>query len=506
MSGTRERYRLTFGGSYSFETSKPTKIGRDGIIFAGPGRGKSTLLNWLYIHLRTNPEYVPFLFLLRTENAVSDLTEFVHRIASRKQKVGQRGQRPLLLVDGYDEITEEARKATSAALMEFKALGVGRFFLTCRTFYDVYDLNTVSNFWLNEFSAEDARKFVAAFGLSYEVAMDADELIRQLEARDLQEFVRHPLMLTLVCILKTGPLPELPRRSLDLLGRAFDTLTLRWDQQRGIHRHAQVPLDGSDRVKILMRVAFRMRVLIVSQESLESFVNQYLKLIQRRHIDARKVLIEIAQWYGVLVPNSEHKWQFIHRSIHDYLAARHWIESGRFDANKVDNWNYRAAYATCLSPDATTGMVCALRKTSNIQTFSECLFNQAPFDVERVARAVLEHFECFQPFTRYRSRTWLTVETSQDFFELASDDFLYALLAVCMTGRNQEFDSYSDARYTPHDVLIAYSLAEFKVRSRRANRDDVLVHRLRNVFGSDFQFQIRIEQPNLMFRLREIVD
>jgi hypothetical protein len=486
-----------------FRDDKTNEIGRDGIIFAGPGRGKSTLLNWLFMQLRTRPECAPFLFLLRTDSAVSELTEFVRRIASRQQKLGQR---PILLVDGYDEIDEAGRKTTSSALMEFKAMSVGTFFLTCRTFYDVYELNNVSSFWLDAFNREDARKFVAAFAKSYEVSIDPDDLIRQLEARDLMEFVRHPLMLTLVCILKTGPLPELPRRSLDLLGRAFDTLTLRWDQQRGIHRQPAVPLDGSDRVKVLMRVAFMMRTLIVSQESVESFVNQYLRLIQRRHIDARKVLIEVAQWYGVLVPNSEHKWQFIHRSIHDYLAARHWIESGRFDAQKVSDWNYRAAYAACLSPDATIGMVCALRKAQNIQAFSECLLNQAPFDIERVAPAVLEHFERYRPFTHHRARSWLTVQATQEFFELASIDFLYALLLVSMAGRNQEFDSYADSRYAPHDVLIAYTLAEFKVRRRRVDRDDVLVRRLRNVFGSDFQFQIRIEKPFLMFKLREIID
>jgi hypothetical protein len=151
-------------------------------------------------------------------------------------------------------------------------------------------------------------------------------------------------------------------------------------------------------------------------------------------------------------------------------------------------------------------MVCALRKAQNIQAFSECLLNQAPFDIERVAPAVLEHFERYRPFTHHRARSWLTVQATQEFFELASIDFLYALLLVSMAGRNQEFDSYADSRYAPHDVLIAYTLAEFKVRRRRVDRDDVLVRRLRNVFGSDFQFQIRIEKPFLMFKLREIID
>src|ERR1044071_819924 len=43
-----------------------------GLIFAGPGCGKTTLLNWLAVHLATEKKFWPILFHLRTPNAVSD--------------------------------------------------------------------------------------------------------------------------------------------------------------------------------------------------------------------------------------------------------------------------------------------------------------------------------------------------------------------------------------------------------------------------------------------------
>jgi hypothetical protein len=70
-------------------------VGVDGIIFAGPGRGKSTLLNWLYCGLQKDQAYCPFLFILRTEGAIADLKEFVERIAVDRPPVGK-GHRPLL--------------------------------------------------------------------------------------------------------------------------------------------------------------------------------------------------------------------------------------------------------------------------------------------------------------------------------------------------------------------------------------------------------------------------
>jgi replication-associated recombination protein RarA len=118
-------------------------VGTDGIIYAGPGRGKSTLMNWLYVQLQRDSEYCPFLFILRTEDAVSDLKDFVEHVVSKRLRTAK-GHRPLLLVDGYDEVSEDERKVVSAALMEYRATGSGNFFLTCRTFYDVYDLSPVS--------------------------------------------------------------------------------------------------------------------------------------------------------------------------------------------------------------------------------------------------------------------------------------------------------------------------------------------------------------------------
>jgi len=35
------------------------------------------------------------------------------------------------------------------------------------------------------------------------------------------------------------------------------------------------------------------------------------------------------------VPADGDKWQFAHRSIHDYLAARFSVEKGHFDPTKV---------------------------------------------------------------------------------------------------------------------------------------------------------------------------
>ena len=90
--------------------------GKSAVVFAGPGRGKSTLLSWLYIRLLSNESIVPFLFVLRSENAVADLAEFTARLAAGKTKSITGKKKPLLLIDGYDEIEVEERKSVSKSL------------------------------------------------------------------------------------------------------------------------------------------------------------------------------------------------------------------------------------------------------------------------------------------------------------------------------------------------------------------------------------------------------
>src|SRR5947209_17977447 len=126
---------------------------RDGIIFAGPGRGKTTLLNWLLLELLHRKEHTILLFLLRPEHAVQDLQELVERLASGLKAGIPRHDRIVLLVDGYDEIDEGQRKAVSESLVLFRSLSLGSFFLTCRTFYDVYDLK-VEHYRLGAFRDE----------------------------------------------------------------------------------------------------------------------------------------------------------------------------------------------------------------------------------------------------------------------------------------------------------------------------------------------------------------
>ncbi|MGA2434433.1 MAG: hypothetical protein ABSG25_04025 [Bryobacteraceae bacterium] len=452
---------------------------RDAVLFAGPGRGKSTLLKWLCIQLLDKSDFFPVLFILRSPGSVADLTEFTSRLSMGQKAKPLKGTRPLLLIDGYDEIDVNARKAVSKAIETFRSAECGTFLLTCRTFYDVYDVNA-HQYYLTDFTDDDVIAFIKAFCTSYGTRINARRLLTQLEQRGLSEFCLHPLTLTLICILKTGAVRELPNNTLGLLKRVLDLLTLRWDQSRGIARTSQNPLDGEDRVRCLMRIAFYMNDLHERQERIEDIIRDHVKLIQRRRVDARIVLQEMAQWYGILAPVEEGTWQFVHKSIHDYLAGRFWIESGTFAAEQVTSWNARAAYAACLSPDATKAIVASLERGHGLSVLSECLYNNAPFETAPVADAIVSWFQSNGSIRADYISDQYVVQTPQaEIFDLASERLLLHLVIAAINKRTRA-----------NDVVLGYALGQ--VVKRKKNITD------RNLRGKVFEY---LGTASFQFRL-----
>jgi hypothetical protein len=114
------------------------RASKDAIILAGPGWGKTTLLHYLYCTLVKSSEFTAILFTLRWSGVTQDLIDFVDRLATSSRS----SRTVILLVDGYDEISEEDRQSVSRALLLFHSLGRGIFLLTCRSFYSVYELKT----------------------------------------------------------------------------------------------------------------------------------------------------------------------------------------------------------------------------------------------------------------------------------------------------------------------------------------------------------------------------
>jgi hypothetical protein len=480
------------GHSYQVRFDELLNDRADSVIFAGPGRGKTTLLHWAYVHLLHLNSRVPILFTLRWPDAVETLSTFVEGlIAGRSLK--QRNGDVVLLVDGYDEISEEDRKRVSRTLLLFAGSGLGNYFLTCRSFYDVFELKT-QHCELASFTYADAVRFIEAFSRASGYTVLPEPVLLELNEHGFEDFASHPLMLALVCILQTGPEKEIPRRAIGLIERAIQTLTLRWDQSKGVRRHTDIPVDGYERVRCLARVAFEMASLREPCDTVERAVRQHLRLIQVGGVDPRELLREIAQWYGVLVPAGHNTWEFVHRTIHDYLAARFWVDSGGFGLGSPDLSTTRAAYATCLTPDATRNMVTML-SSGSIAAFNECLYNRAPFDPIAVSHALITRLEHQGSLIETCDRS-IAVKIDEDPFSLFTEEALRALLLVAGQ-RNGEASK----------AIALYVLGELGSRSASVMPHNLISH-LQKFYESVSDWRIELYRRGGMvqtYRPRDVV-
>jgi len=421
------------------------KDGYNGVIVGGPGTGKTILAHYVFAQLSRKGDDLPILVTLRRREASAFLVEFVKDLAAGRLKKARKA-RLVLLVDGYDEIDGAERMLVADALSEFAALDVGHFFLTCRSFYPV-DAVKAHRFEIAPFNDSDSAAFVSAFSKAYGEPIDPAALLQDLEEHGFADFARHPLMLALVCILKAGPLPELPRTPVGLIERAILTLTVGWDQAKGVRRRSRLKLDGQDRYRCMKKVAYEMERLMESDATVQAAVRQFLRLRQRSEVDPHELLMEIAQWYGMLVPVSGLQWTFVHRTIHDYLAAQYWVDAG-FSPKNVAEWNSRAAYAACLQDDATKALLAMLEFPERLPALAECLYNAPLFNAERVAGAVIGHFRDYPGKVQHLSGC-IAVETERDFFAAAGDEFLGELARMAL-----------GARSSAHELVLGYVLAE----------------------------------------------
>jgi hypothetical protein len=318
---------------------------------------------------------------------------------------------------------------------------------------------------LDAFTREDQIRFVKVFLSNFAIMRDDPEaVVTQLEARGFKGFLSHPLLLTLACIVRTGSTSVQPRCALRLLERAFEVLCVQWDEYKDVDRTRATPLDGSDRLRLLKHVAYGATSTFVRQQRAEEIARKQLVLHGWEKVEPRAALLEIARFYGILIP-AEDGYEFVHRTIHDFLAAKQWVESGAFAKQYNFEWNARTGYAACFIDDATDVLKKALESHHGLPAVIEIIGNYAAFDYPAIAEALVKYFHYYGSVADYERRDQseragyygqrITGQLSSDFVRLANAEFLDALVGhCCERNTNTEVSN----------LLVAYAATELYAR------------------------------------------
>lgn len=426
------------------------------VIFAGPGWGKTTFLHFIFRRKSSDPNCYTILLTLRRPNAVDHLEEVVSLCIEGVAL--KRGVKVLLLVDGYDEIQTTDRRKVSDSLLRFSAAKAGRFILTCRDHYAVVGLSA-AHVHIDSFDTQDKYRFVTAFLTAFESRLDPIKMVNELEDRELSDFLSHPLLLALACIVKSGRGSEQPRSALRLLERALVTLQYTWDMDKGVDRERLTDLDGGDRMQILKRIAFASRSPFMSGSRAEMITRKALDRLQINRVDPVLVLRESAQFYGILIQSAD-GWEFVHRSIQDYLAAKFWVESGAFASEKRYEWNTRTAYGACISGNATDVLIGALGSSNGFTCAAETLMNGPDFDMKVVAAGLKAYYSS-------RGRAVVMDTSPGDMIAGGVEGDLFKFLGNRFL--NYLIEEFCKQRSDLTDLLTGYCLAELRRRHLRVD-------------------------------------
>ena len=306
---------------------------------------------------------------------------------------------------------------------------------------------------------DDQINFVRAFLHAYGSRANADEIVQDLHARGFSDLLRHPLLLTLACIVRSSSADIRSRNVVSLIEAAIQTLSLRWDQGKGLRRELTTPLDGNTRVKCLKRIAFALDLEPAPLQRVINITRKQLELTRWDDVDPQQVLMEMAQFYGIFVPVAD-RWGFVHKTLQDFLAAQFWVETGQFAealTQGIVRFDSRAAFAGCLMDDATRVMEAALQHREGLPVFAEMLMNDPSFNHQRIARAILTYYNQYKG-EHYYSRSYEKLEChlDQEFISDASSKFLDYIIQACAGSRTKTTDT-----------LTAYAIVEL-VRRRTA--------------------------------------
>ncbi|MEM6868963.1 MAG: GUN4 domain-containing protein [Cyanobacteria bacterium P01_C01_bin.121] len=337
-------------------------------ILAYGGFGKTTLLRHITYFYTTRPWYVrrrrkthvltPFLIYLRkwrdliAKDDAPDLPTLItqHHAQSFPQcksveipnrwadKLLNNG-RALVMLDGFDEVAEEQRKAISHWItVQMQTYPKATFILTSRpTAYnnDYAAEKVLTPLALQPFDEDQRQNFVKQWYLCQErlqrgnqltedvrqvAAERSEDLLAQINNRpELESMAENPLMLNMIAMFhRSYPTEQLPKQQ-DQLYREICKLQL---GDRPMAKRVALPLPAEASQAVLQQVALAMtqqEQTTIGEVDLLAIIRQGLSA-QEELIDPKAFLESVEQVSELLVKKDD-GYEFAHRSFQEYLAA-----------------------------------------------------------------------------------------------------------------------------------------------------------------------------------------
>lgn len=335
------------------------------VIRGAAGSGKTTWMRWTFRRLLEHPSAFPLMLILRDlaipwsrkdlQGKGRSLDHFMEdwvaeqlgrdcREELRQQLAARHGPRPVLLVDGWDEIGPLGEKLRDKLLGLMQRYPRFLVVVTSRPYgegrpshsegFDLLDIQPLAE---GEIQALATRFFTRCYGEDPKKAgQEVERFRRSLErAPEPQALARNALLLTMMLLIaRSRPLPD--KRHLLYQACIENLLTALPDRKAEegalILHHQWRPDDSEERLRVLAELAFRLQTEYdssfwwqVSGLPIVKSWDEMAALLPTEIPERRRFsfLAWLAGPAGLLNDRSDGTLSFTHLSFQEYLSAWH---------------------------------------------------------------------------------------------------------------------------------------------------------------------------------------
>lgn len=340
-------------------------------ILGQPGAGKTTLMKFICQSIFSDKEFygdkfkIPILIRLRDLNLklvekadnhpisnyifeLLGLTIESKNTETKKEEIQLAKQRILIpileelrclvILDGYDEITEDKHK--DQIFYDYKELTLNLnssvLILTSRSSDFNFSLENVKVLEICPLTTLQVEKFAELWLVD---PPKVSKFLTGLKESPYYDTAIRPLTVGHLCAIfeRSGKIPDKPKT---VYRKIVNLLLEEWDEQRGIKRLSNYGAFELDRkFEFLSRLAYELTI----EYEINTFTDSHLKSIYNniysdfdlRKNEVNQVINELESHTGLILEVGYHKFEFAHKSIQEYLCAEHLVKLPRIPETKI---------------------------------------------------------------------------------------------------------------------------------------------------------------------------
>lgn len=303
------------------------------LLVDNAGMGKSTIIKYLYLSLISEKKGIPILIELRKLEKDMSIIDFVMNEINGIRKcfnienileLMERGDF-IFFFDGYDEITEEAKKQVTENIQKFiSKTSTNTFIISSREEGELSCFGDFQRFDIRPLKHEEAYELIRKYDQNGELSKELiGKLQTQKNLRMINELLENPLMVSL--LYKAFEYKKtIPYKKHIFYRQVYDALFEDHDMSKGgayVH-HKKSELDIEDFHRVLRTVGFitLAKGIIYSKEEFNIIVNQ----TKNKNLDIKfndnNFIYDILHSVPMFIKDGiEYRWS--HKSFQEYFAA-----------------------------------------------------------------------------------------------------------------------------------------------------------------------------------------